>query len=177
MSGHSERRVNPPVGCPMSGGAGAPVGPFSQPACQPRSGKGSWGVNPGGSPRIRAVGGLYRRYCGGAVRLPRSSQGDWRDHGIRVVRRDGSYGPSRWSARSQRTRAELIERRCPARRNGAVLNPSGARSARMRLEPDGLNTAHRFVLRAHGVALGLERACGPTWLIPGSLKSCAWKHK
>ena len=28
MSGHSERRVNPPVGRPMSGGAGAPVGLF-----------------------------------------------------------------------------------------------------------------------------------------------------
>ena len=28
MSGHSERRVNPPVGRPMSGGTGAPVGLF-----------------------------------------------------------------------------------------------------------------------------------------------------
>ena len=28
MSGHSERRVNPPVGRPMSGGAGATVGLF-----------------------------------------------------------------------------------------------------------------------------------------------------
>ncbi|MEI6168021.1 MAG: hypothetical protein WCS52_12590 [bacterium] len=37
MSGHSERRVNPPVGRPMSGGAGAPVGLLKQPACQPRS--------------------------------------------------------------------------------------------------------------------------------------------
>ncbi|MEI6788875.1 MAG: hypothetical protein WCL49_10400 [bacterium] len=40
MSGHSERRVNPPVGRPMSGGAGAPVGLLKQPACQPRSGRG-----------------------------------------------------------------------------------------------------------------------------------------
>jgi hypothetical protein len=40
--------------------------------------------------------------------------------------------------------AKLIERRCPARRDGAELNPSGARSARMRLAPDGLNTAFRF---------------------------------
>jgi hypothetical protein len=32
MSGHSERRVNPPVGRPMSGGAGATVGLLKQPA-------------------------------------------------------------------------------------------------------------------------------------------------
>lgn len=55
--------------------------------------------------------------------------------------------------------AKLIERRNPARRDGAVLNPAGARSARMRLAPDGLNTALRFVFgEAHGVALELECA-------------------
>ena len=46
----------------MSGGDGATVGLLKQLACQPRSGKGSCGVYPGGLPRV-----LERKVVGAAV--------------------------------------------------------------------------------------------------------------